>query len=178
MANKLVQIQRWGLLFVGGKDTNGQPKSCFNCPHMLKKQETCEYMNDSVILRRITIDGKQYTPVCGYQIGGLPTETDKPTYMGKDPEELGLEWAEGTGTNCDGYQGGAPCKHFVSTHDHDGTCELMVDDDNKVDWDDCCAAHDGPSMDWKEAQKRIGAQPESEDEEFGGAYKYRRPGKS
>lgn len=171
MADKLVKIQRWGLLFVGGKDTNGQPKSCFNCPHMLKKQETCEYMSADVKLRSLTVDGKLYTPVCGYQIGGLPKETDKPMYMGKDPEELGLEWAEGTGTNCDGYDKGAPCKHFVSTHDHDGTCDLMTNDDNKVDWDDCCAAHDGPAMKWQEAQKRL--KSSGEPEEFGGDYKYR-----
>lgn len=153
---KLVKLERWALLFVGGKDTNGQPKSCFNCPHLLEKQEACEYMNPAVVIRRLTVGGQVYTPVCGYQIGGLPTVTDKPAYMGKDPEELGLEWAKGTGTNCDGYEGGAPCKRFVAAQGHDGTCAAMEDKDNKVDWDDCCAAHLGPMMPWQEAQEKLG----------------------
>lgn len=152
---QLVKLERWALSFVGGKDTNGQPKSCFNCPHLLKTQETCEYMNPNIIMRQITVGDKLYTPVCIMQIGGLPTETDKPTYMGKDPDMLGLEWAEGTGTNCDGYADGAPCKHFVSTHDHDGICDVMKEDDNAVDWDDCCAAHKGKFLDWKIAQTKI-----------------------
>ncbi len=155
MTDNLVKLERWAILFVGGKDTNGQPKSCFNCPHFLKKQETCEYMNPGILLRKIVNEKGIYTPVCGYQIGGLPKVVDGPVYMGKDPEELGLEWAKGTGTNCDGYAGGAPCEHFVPTLNHDGICNVMTENDNKVDWDDCCAAHDGPSMDWKEAQRAI-----------------------
>jgi hypothetical protein len=155
MADKLIKLERWAILFVGGKDTNGQPKSCLNCPHFLEKQEACEYISPEVIIRQLKVKGQLYTPVCGYQIGGLPTVTDKPAFMGKDPEELGLEWAKGTGTNCDGYDGGAPCEHFVSTHDHDGTCDVMTEDDNKVDWDDCCAAHRGSSMPWRDAQERI-----------------------
>jgi len=151
----LVKLERWAILFVGGKDTNNQPKSCFNCPHLQQKQETCAYMNPNVILRRVVVDGQTYTPVCGYQIGGLPTVTDKPTYMGKDPEELGLEWAKGTGTNCFGFEGGAPCKHFVHTEGEDGICDVMKEDDNKVDSDDCCAAHLGESLPWKDAQVLI-----------------------
>lgn len=157
MSDQLIKIERWGLLFVGGKDTNGQPKSCFNCPHLLAKQEACEYMSPEIVIRRLTVKDQLYTPVCGYQIGGLPTVTDKPVYMGKSPDELGLEWAKGTGTNCAGYEGGAPCVRFISTHDHDGICDAMTEDDNKVDWDDCCAAHKGPSMKWQDAQKLIDA---------------------
>ncbi|VVB52206.1 Uncharacterised protein [uncultured archaeon] len=151
----LVKIERWGLLFVGGKDTNGQPKSCFNCPHLLAKQEACAYMNPSIIFRRLTHHGQVYTPVCGYQIGGLPTVTDNPVFMGKNPDELGLEWAKGTGTNCYGYEGGAPCERFIHTEGEDGICAIMIEDDNKVDSDDCCAAHKGPSMTWQDAQKQI-----------------------
>ena len=152
---ELIKLERWALLFVGGKDTNGQPKSCKNCPHMLVKQEACEYMGPHVILRPITIDGQVYTPVCGYQIGGLPTTTDNPTYMGKDPDEMGLEWAKGTGTNCYGYADGAPCERFIHTEGNDGVCAIMADDDNKVDWDDCCAAHKGAFMDWRMAQVEL-----------------------
>src|SRR5579859_1986156 len=169
--SELVKLERWAIMFVGGKDTNGQPKSCLNCPHLYQKQETCAYMNPNVILRHIIVDESEsggsaeqlYTPVCGYQIGGLPTLTDKPTYMGKDPDELGLEWAKGTGTNCDGFAGGAPCERFTSTEGHDGTCEAMEEDDNKVDWDDCCAAHKGEFMEWPEAQLMIAGR-EIEDE--------------
>jgi hypothetical protein len=153
----LVKLDRWAILFVGGKDTNGQPKSCFNCPHMLAKQETCAYMNPNVILRRIMVDGQVYTPVCGYQIGGLPTVTDNPVYMGKDPDMLGIEWTKGVGTNCYGFEGGVPCEHFTHTEGVDGTCNVMIETDNKVDSDDCCSAHLGPFMPWQEAQERIEA---------------------
>jgi hypothetical protein len=152
--SQLVKLDRWAILFVGGKDTNGEPKSCFNCPHFFEKQEACEYMGPSITIRRITKGGQVYTPVCGYQIGGLPTSTDDPHYLGgKEPDELGLEWAKGTGTNCYGYDGGAPCQHFKHIEGDDGTCELMKESDNKVDADDCCAAHLGESMKWQEAQR-------------------------
>lgn len=151
-----VKLERWALLFVGGKDTNREPKSCFNCPHLFEKQKTCEYIGPSIILRQVYKNDELYTPVCGYQIGGKPKRTDSPVYLGgKDPDELGLEWAKGKGTNCWGYGGGAPCRHFVPTLGEDGICEAMRDDDNKVDSDDCCAAHLGPSIPWQEAQKLL-----------------------
>jgi hypothetical protein len=152
---KLVKLDRWAILFVGGKDTptKGAPKSCFNCPHLFSQQKTCEYIGPKVTIERVKKDGKQYTPVCGYQLGGEPTVTDEPKYLGgKGPDELGLEWAEGTGTNCFGHAGGAPCEHFIHTKGEDGLCEVMKDEDNKVDSDDCCAAHLGPSITWQEAQ--------------------------
>lgn len=172
MADQLVKLDRWAILFVGGKDTNNQPKSCFNCPHLFVKQNTCEYMGPDILLKKIVQDGKQFTPVCGYQIGGLPTAEDEPKYLGgKSPDELGLEWAEGTGTNCYGFQGGASCDHFVHTEDEDGTCEVMKPENNKVDSDDCCAAHLGRSMPWQQAQQIL----KSEIDEFGASYKYRKP---
>jgi len=109
-----------------------------------------------VTIREVTENGELYTPVCGYQIGGKPKETDSPVYLGgKDPDELGLEWAKGKGTNCFGWAGGAPCRHFIPTKDEDGVCELMVESDNVVDSDDCCAAHLGPAMPWRDAQRLI-----------------------
>jgi hypothetical protein len=148
-------LERWAILFVGGKDTGGKPKSCFVCPHLLEKQKTCEYMSAGIRIERVFKDGKKYTPVCGYQIGGTPTKTDSPKYLGKDPEELGLEWAEGEGTNCYGHAGGAPCKHFAPIKGEDGTCRVMKKSDNKVDSDDCCAAHKGPSIATEEAQRLL-----------------------
>jgi hypothetical protein len=157
----LVKLDRWAILFVGGKDTDGEPKSCFNCPHLFSEQEACEYMGPGVVIREARKNGRSYTPVCGYQIGGEPTKTDDPKYLGgKDPEELGLEWALGKGTNCDGHAGGAPCGHFQSTEGDDGICELMKEGDNEVDADDCCAAHLGPSITWQEAQKILGGAAE------------------
>jgi len=152
-----MKLDRWAILFVGGKDTHGEPKSCFNCPHLFSKQEACEYMGPKIIIREVRKSGQLYTPVCGYQIGGRPTKTDDPKYLGgKDPEELGLEWAKGKGTNCYGHAGGAPCEHFESTKGEDGLCEVMKEDDNEVDSADCCAAHLGPSISWQEAQKLLG----------------------
>jgi hypothetical protein len=151
-----VRLERWAILFVGGKDTGGEPKSCFNCPHLFAKQKTCEYMGEGIVLERVKKDGETYTPVCGYQIGGTPAQTDSPKYLGKkDPEELGLEWAKGKGTNCFGHAGGAPCRHFVPTQGEDGLCEVMLENDNEVDSDDCCAAHLGPSIPWQEAQRLL-----------------------
>lgn len=166
------KLERWAILFVGGKDTDGAPKSCFNCPHLFKKQEACEYMGPRPILRTVTKGGDVYTPVCGYQIGGKPTVTDDPKYLGgKDPEELGLEWAKGKGTNCDGHAGGAPCKHFKSTKGEDGICQVMVENDNEVDSDDCCAAHLGPSIPWEEAQRLLGVRYEKKSERLAEAFR-------
>jgi hypothetical protein len=157
-----VKLERWAVLFVGGKDTNGEPKSCFNCPHLFSKQKACEYIGPKVRIERVTKDGEEFTPVCGYQIGGKPTVTDAPKYLGgKDPDELGLEWAKGKGTNCFGHAGGAPCRHFIPTEGEDGVCEAMKDEDNKVDSDDCCAAHLGPSITWQEAQSLLANKKES-----------------
>ncbi len=155
-----VKLERWAILFVGGKDTNNQPKSCFNCPHLFKNKETCEFIGPDIILRRVKKDGQVYTPVCGYQIGGLPqTVEDDPKkvkYLGKkEPDFMALEWAKGPGTNCYGFAGGAECEHFIHTEGEDGICEVMTKDDNKVDSDDCCSAHKGEHISWQEAQKLI-----------------------
>lgn len=179
--NGLVQIepasgvQRWALAFVGGKDTDDDPKSCFNCPFMYANQKTCQIHGPNIIIDRVEKDGETYTPVCIYQRGGTPLKVadDKVVYnvnvLGeKAADQTGLEWAKSpTGTNCGGYKQGAPCEHFIVTDGKgvDGLCKLMsVEQDEtsdamsehkgqSVDWDDCCDGHEGENMPWREAQK-------------------------
>jgi broad specificity phosphatase PhoE len=158
----LVQLSRWSIEFVGGKGTDGKPKSCFNCHMMYSKQKTCSILGPDIIIDRLNKGEKLYTPVCGEHDPGKPTETDNPTYPSTElgaekADEVGLEWAEGDGTNCGGYEKGAPCKYFIASEKDknkelkDGVCLVLKKSDNKVDSDDCCAAHDGPSMEWRNA---------------------------
>jgi hypothetical protein len=154
-------IERWALGWVGGKDTKDQPKSCFNCPNLYVNQKRCQLIGPKIIIDAVTYEGELYTPVCIYQNGGIPRVVPdgevvyNATVLGPDKaDQAGLEWAKGPGTNCNGCNGGAPCKHFVSTDDKgiDGICEVMEKSDNEVDWDDCCDAHNGESISWRKAQ--------------------------
>jgi hypothetical protein len=158
----LVKIERWALGWVGGKDTKNQPKSCFNCPNFYILQKRCQLIGPDIIIDKVTKAGELYTPVCIYQNGGQPrTVTDdeaiyNASLLGPDKaDQSGLEWAKGPGTNCHGCDGGTPCEHFTQTDDEgiDGTCDVMEESDNKVDWDDCCDAHKGEAMDWRDAQE-------------------------
>jgi hypothetical protein len=158
--------ERWALGWVGGKDTKNQPKSCFNCPNFYINQKRCQIIGPDIVIDSVLKNGERYTPVCIYQNGGLPrvVSDDEAVYnstlQGPDKaDQAGLEWAKGPGTNCGGYDGGAPCKHFVSTDGKgvDGYCNVMDKSDNDVDWDDCCDAHNGESIEWREAQRLLGA---------------------
>lgn len=160
----LVQLSRWSIEFVGGKGTKGKPKSCFNCHMMYSKQKTCLILGPDIVIDRLTKDGKTYTPVCGEHDAGDPVETDSPTYpaaeLGADKaDEVGLEWAEGDGTNCGGYENGAPCKYFVASEKksevQEGICMVLKKSEQWIDADDCCSAHDGPAMKWQDAQKEL-----------------------
>ena len=172
-SSKSVELpERWALGWVGGKDTKNQPKSCFNCPNFYINQKRCQIIGPDIIIDSVVKDGQRYTPVCIYQNGGLPrTVSDSEavynsTLQGeKKADQAGLEWAKGPGTNCNGCNGGAPCKHFVVTDGKgvDGICDVMQKSDNKVDWDDCCDAHNGESIEWREAQKLLGAKKNSEE---------------
>jgi|SRR5579864_7253034 len=157
----LVQVERWALGWVGGKDTKNQPKSCFNCPLFYINQKRCQIIGPDIIIDSIKVKGEVYTPVCIYQNGGLPrvvADSDaiyNATLQGPDKaDQAGLEWAKGPGTNCNGCAGGAPCKHFVADDEKgiDGICNVMEKSDNEVDWDDCCDAHNGESISWRKAQ--------------------------
>jgi hypothetical protein len=170
----LVQIERWALGWVGGKDTKNQSKSCFNCPNFYINQKRCQIIGPDIVIDKVTSDGQLYTPVCIYQNGGLPrviADEDavyNATLLGPDKaDQSGLEWAKGPGTNCGGYADGAPCKHFIVTDGKgvDGICEVMQESDNDVDWDDCCDAHNGESITWRKAQeilkKEVASAPEN-----------------
>lgn len=157
-------VERVQIAWVGGKETGNQPKSCFDCPLFYINQKRCQIHGPDIIIDRVFKDGQQYTPVCVYQKGGTPlaVQNDHVVYnvtiLGAEQAELtGLEWAKGTGTNCGGYAGGAPCIHFISPDGVDGICELIKKNDNKVDWDDCSNGHEGEHIEWKEAQKLLKA---------------------
>lgn len=161
----LVQLNKWSVEFVGGKDTNDQPKSCFNCHLLYDKQKTCSILGPDIIISTLKKDGKLYTPVCGEQDAGTPMQVsdeeakyDLNAMVGPEKaDQVGLEWAEGKGTNCGGRNEGAPCKYFDSEDGIDGICLVIGKEENEVDWDDCCAAHDGPAMAWRDAQKLLSA---------------------
>lgn len=175
MSEKLVEIEvgleRWALGWVGGKDTGGDPKSCFNCPFLYVNQKRCSIHGPDIIIDNVMHEGEMWTPVCTYQNGGIPMAVPdykvvyNATLLGeKKAEQTGLEWAKWPGTNCGGYNDGTPCEHFVETDGIgvDGVCNVMKPDDNEVDWDDCCDAHRGESIPWKLAQKILKAkEPDS-----------------
>jgi hypothetical protein len=165
-------VQRWALAFVGGKDTGDAPKSCFNCAFLYAHQKRCQIHGPDIIIDRVTKSDKVYTPVCCYQRGGTPLAVgdDRVVYNAttlgeKAADQTGLEWAESpTGTNCGGFDQGAPCEHFVRTEGNDGVCTLMAKNQDaasdamsehkgrSVDWDDCCDGHEGENISWREAQ--------------------------
>lgn len=163
---RLVQIEsgmeRWALGWVGGKETGNQPKSCFNCPFLYINQKRCQIHGPDIIINSVEYQDELWTPVCTYQKGGTPRVVEdsevvyNATILGsKAAESTGLEWAKGIGTNCNGFAGGAPCEHFVETDGKgiDGVCDVMKRSDNEVDWDDCCNAHKGESIEWQKAQE-------------------------
>jgi hypothetical protein len=197
---KLVQItptagvERWALGWVGGKETGNAPKSCFNCPFFYIGQKRCQIHGPDIVIDKVTKDGQQYTPVCIYQTGGTPlvVEDDRVVYnatiLGPEKAELSaLEWAKGSGTNCGGFAGGAPCEHFKPTDGKgvDGICELMAKgklaefypklakaqeakghpspEAREVDWDDCCDGHEGAHISWQEAQELLKDNKKAED---------------
>lgn len=152
----LVKLEKWALLFVTAAELSDKPASCGLCTMMLAKQKRCIILGPDIIIESVTKDGKTYTPGCSQQDPGDPIWTDGPiTYLSKllgseKADMIGLEWSEGAGTNCGGVNGGAACtKHFDP---ETNGCRPLQD---TVAPGDCCAAHNGPAMDWREAQLEL-----------------------
>lgn len=162
---KLVQLEKWSIEFVGGKPTNDEPKACTNCHMLYATQKRCSILGPDIVIDAVKKDGKKYSPVCGEHDAGKPmcvrdSEVSYPAaLLGEEKaDEVGLEWAEGEGTNCGGMNDGAACKYFDSKDGKDGICQVLQENgssDSAVDSDDCCAAHDGPAIEWREAQKLL-----------------------
>jgi broad specificity phosphatase PhoE len=161
----LVQLNKWSIGFVGGGSTNHEPKSCFNCHLMYGVQNRCAILGPDIVIDRLQADGKTYTPVCGMHDAGKPMMVPdaaveyRAAELGvRKADEVGLEWSVGRGTNCGGANDGASCKYFIAATANDkpvidGICAVLKEGDNLVDGADCCSAHDGPSMDWRNAQE-------------------------
>ncbi len=154
MPNGLVALDRWALGLLTKQQMGWKPAACWRCTIFLKNQQRCAVLGRDIIIAEIQKNGKTYTPVCIAFDFGLPMilPDAKVLYSSgvngaEKADALGLEWAEGTGTNCGGEAGAAPCTaHF----DPDtGGCRPLQD---VVASGDCCDAHEGPAMSWREAQ--------------------------
>lgn len=150
----LVKLEKWAIEFVTEQALGGKPASCGGCTMYLSRQKRCAIIGPSIIIAPVKKDGKDYTPICSAQDPGKPMDVPDSAvhYSSKEQgsakaDAVGLEWAEGAGTNCGGVNGGAACTaHFDQK---DSTCRPLQE---KVGAGDCCAAHGGPSMPWREAQ--------------------------
>lgn len=145
-------IEKWAVLFVTGDDLHDQPASCFNCTSFYPRQKTCRILGPSIRIDRVAVVPHVYTPVCGLQDPGKPEITNEPVYLSSlngeaKADEVGLEWAEGMGVNCSAVYGGADCSHLKMDD-----CQLLK---MPVAPSDCCAAHDGDHMEWREAQRLL-----------------------
>jgi hypothetical protein len=155
----LVKLEKWAIAFLSEAQLGGKPASCFTCHLMYARQKTCSIIGPGIIIDRwISSDGKRYTPTCSALDSGTPLDVpdeeakyDKAWVLGPEKADaIGLEWAEGEGTNCGGKNGGAPCtKHYTPEDEAKGGCRpLQV----MVGAGDCCGAHNGPSIAWRNAQ--------------------------
>ncbi len=157
----LVKLEKWAIGFVTEADLGGRPAACEACSMFLSNQERCSIIGPDVIIAPFKIEeGLQlYTPVCSQQDPGKPMEVGDEdvryvsTTLGPvKADEVGLEWAKGTGTNCGGKYGAAACTAHYSPED--GGCRPLQ---SGVSVGDCCAAHKGTSIPWRDAQKILRA---------------------
>ncbi len=150
----LVKLEAWAIGLLSEKELGDMPAACTNCTLFYSRQKRCAILGPSIIIDSVTKDGQLYTPVCGAMDVGKPSD-GAAVYLsldlgGSKADSIGLEWAKGTGTNCAGKGGAAPCtKHYEAIDATEGNCQPLQD---KVQAGACCVAHDGPSMEWREAQ--------------------------
>jgi len=154
-----VKLEKWAIEFLTEEQLGGKPASCFSCHMMYANQKTCSIIGPGIVIDLWTFsDGKRYTPVCGAQDPGTPMEVSDAEakynlawVLGPEKADaIGLEWAEGEGTNCGGKNGGAPCtKHYTPEDESKGACRPLQ---AMVKAGACCAAHNGPSIPWRNAQ--------------------------
>lgn len=151
----LVKLETWAIGLLSEKELGNKPASCLNCTLLYAKQKRCMILGASIIIDLVTKDGQIYTPVCGAMDAGNPIVSDVVIYRSLDlgdgkADSVGLEWAKGTGTNCAGKNGAAACtKHYTAIDADQGDCQPLQD---KVQAGACCVAHNGPSIQWREAQ--------------------------
>lgn len=152
-----VASKPWAILWVSGESTNHEPKACTNCHMLWKKQETCAIHGPEIMIRALKSEGKLFTPVCGLHDPGKPMVSDEPMYPNKnDPDDTGLEWVEGKGSNCGGINEGRKCTAHYTAQDEEGHgkgfCRQLQ---ATVLGTDCCASNEGEGMAWKEAQRLL-----------------------
>lgn len=154
----LVKLESWAIGLLSEKELGGKPASCLNCTLFYVTQNRCAILGPTIIIATVTKEGQIYTPVCGAQDVGEPSAVlhasdvqYRSLDLGDDKaDSVGLEWAKGTGTNCAGKNGAAACtKHYEKINEDEGNCQPLQD---KVQAGACCVAHNGPSMQWREAQ--------------------------
>jgi broad specificity phosphatase PhoE len=159
--SELVALEPWALGYVTEEQIGDEPASCLTCHMMLARQKRCMILGPDIAIDVLDLDGKRYTPVCGelYDHGepvGIPDdEVMYPAAVNgaEKADQIGLEWAEGDGTNCGGKNGGARCvKHYVAKDKKEGFCRPLQ---KEVYAGDCCSAHNGPALVWREAQQYL-----------------------
>src|SRR5258707_3194302 len=155
---ELVKLEKWALAFLTEAQLGGVPASCFGCHLLYSRQKTCAIIGPDVIIDRLVSgDGKTYTPVCSELDPGKPVDVPdeaavySSSFLGPvKADAICLALAAGTGTNCGGVNGGAVCtKHYFPDGPKRGGCRPLQ---ATVQAGDCCAAHNGSALTWRNAQ--------------------------
>lgn len=146
-----MSVPKFAVLFASASELRNKPASCFDCSLFYQRLGTCKILGPRIQIQHVRKNGSLYTPVCGQQDPGAPDTSSSPRYTSFElsPEKadaIGLEWSKGTGATCGGAADSAGCVHFQA-----GQCQGVLD--RPVEPADCCAAHEGPSIPWREAQE-------------------------
>jgi len=160
MVQPLVALEKWAIGFVTEEQLGGKPAACEYCTLLYVKQGRCSIIGPDIKIGGVEQDGVTYRPVCSQQDPGKPVECEDEDVVYRSSllgaakaDEVGLEWARGKGTNCGGKRDGAMCEaHYLPISNVRGRCRPLQ---AEVGPGDCCAAHNGPAMPWRDAQLLI-----------------------
>lgn len=156
----LVALDKWAIGYVTEASLGGKPAACEYCSLLYINQGRCAIIGPDIVIGGVEQDGVVYRPVCSQQDPGTPMKVEdadveyRSTLLGPEKaDEVGLEWARGKGTNCGGKNEGAMCQaHYLPISNLRGRCRPLQ---AEVSPGDCCAAHNGASMDWRAAQELL-----------------------
>jgi len=177
-ANSLVQITgvpvltKGQLLFSPAEESDGKPRSCYNCDHQNETAKTCKLIGPSIRTEKFTYPAQptenekaiEYWPACGYWYPGEPTiGVAKYEETLVSPEDAGLVWinapelgAPDGGACCGGQGNGDDCDNWLVEGDEnkrnysEGFCRVLQETTNT---NDCCTAWgDDDEVAWQKAQ--------------------------
>jgi hypothetical protein len=174
-ANSLVQITgvpvltKGQLLFSPASESNGEPRSCYNCDHQNETSKTCKLLGPAICTEKFVYPASgekriEYWPVCGYWYPGEPTVgIAKYAETLVDPDDAGLVWinapeigAPAGGSSCGGAGNGDDCDNWLVEGNEnkrnytEGFCRVLQVNTNT---NDCCTAWgDDDEIMWQKAQ--------------------------